>query len=175
MNTLYTIGYTGLKPEQLHSLAQRLGAVIIDTRFSPGSMVPHWSRKQLRERLGTLYLHFPTLGNINYKNGGPIKINQPEIGVPAVASILERQPVILLCVCKDHHTCHRSVVAQLVNEHCGCEVSHLTALDAMPPAQPGELFPSQDYGAVPLPQPADQGGALILKTQNLPLTQRRMF
>ena len=175
MQTLYTLGYTGTQPEQIQKFAQDLGALVVDTRYSPRSRAVQWTRLRLTGLLGRHYRHMPSLGNINYKGDGPILINKPEEGVPQVAQLLETQPVILLCVCKEHHTCHRSVVADLVKEACGCEVTHLTAADLLKPAQPGELFAQVDYGVKPSPTPADQGGALTLSTQTLPLHQQKMF
>lgn len=173
-HTLFTLGYTGLKPEQILKLAQDLGALVVDTRYSPRSRVPQWTRKQLSERLGSHYQHQPSLGNINYKGDGPIVINKPEEGIPQVASLLEKQPVILLCVCKDCDTCHRKVVAELVQEFSGCEITHLSAKDLNPSAQPGQLF-GGDFKVKPLSTPTDQGGKLTLSSKALPLHQTKMF
>ena len=175
MQTLYTLGYTGTKPEQILSKAQQLGAMVVDCRLSPRSRAPQWTRKQLSELLGQRYQHMPTLGNLNYKGDGPIIISNPGMGVPAVSKILATQTVILLCVCKEFCTCHRAVVADLVKAACGCDIVHLTAADLIKPSQPGQLFAQVDYTVKPSPLPSDYGGTLTLSTQTLPLHQTKMF
>jgi uncharacterized protein (DUF488 family) len=160
-HTLYTIGYTGAKPAQLVALVQQLGAVMVDTRYSLHSRVRQWTGMGLRELLGESYLHLRSLGNVNYKGDGPIKINQPEIGVPQVVALLAQQPVILLCVCANHHTCHRSVVADLVVQACGCAVQHLKS---------GEI-PSNNAE----PNQRETGAPLALHSKLLPLHQQKMF
>lgn len=175
MHTLYTLGYTGTKPEHILSAAQQLGALVVDCRYSPRSRAVQWTGAGFRRLLGERYLHLPSLGNLNYKGDGPILINKPAEGVPQVQKLLQTQPVILLCVCKEFCTCHRTVVADLIKTACGCEIIHLSALDIMPPVPPvGQLF-SGDLSAKSIPQPTDQGGTLILKTQALPLHQMKMF
>lgn len=175
MHTLYTLGYTGTKPEHILIKAQQLGAMVVDCRFSPRSRAPQWTRKQLSELLGQNYRHIPALGNVNYKGDGPIVISNPAFRVPQVELYLKSQSVILLCVCKEFCTCHRAVVANLVKEACGCEIMHITAADLLKPSQPDQLFAQVDYGVNPAPIPADMGGTLTLRTQTLPLHQTKMF
>jgi uncharacterized protein (DUF488 family) len=64
---LYTFGYSGKQPEELHTLAEQLDALVADIRFSPRSRVPHWNGGSLVRRLGHRYRHLPALGNRNYK------------------------------------------------------------------------------------------------------------
>jgi uncharacterized protein (DUF488 family) len=175
MQTLYTLGYTGTKPEQIQTLAADLGALVVDTRYSPRSRAVQWTGAGFRRLLGESYRHMPSLGNINYKGDGPIVINKPDEGVPQVAALLEQQPIILLCVCAEVSSCHRAVVAELVQEYCGCEIIHLSAKDLTSPLQPRPLFDQADYSVKPSPTPADPGGTLTLSTQPLPLHQKKMF
>lgn len=125
MNTLYTLGYTGIKPAQLLAKAIELQAIVLDTRYSPRSRAPQWNGMELARLLGQHYQHAPALGNINYKNGGPIEINMPRVGTQQVVSMLVTQSVILLCACPEVSTCHRRVVAEMVQAACQCEVIHL--------------------------------------------------
>jgi uncharacterized protein (DUF488 family) len=125
MNTLYTLGYTGIKPAQLLQKATELKAIVLDTRYSPRSRAPQWNGLELQNLLGQQYQHLPALGNINYKSGGPIEINLPKVGTQQVVSILAGQAAILLCACPDVETCHRRIVAEMVQAACGCEVIHL--------------------------------------------------
>jgi uncharacterized protein (DUF488 family) len=129
MNTLYTLGYTGIRPAQLLAKADALGALVLDIRYSPRSRVGQWTGTELNRLLGLRYRHLPELGNVNYKEGGPIEINMPTVGVQQVVSILNTQPAILLCACPDVDTCHRKIVAEMMQAKCGCEVIHLTAKD----------------------------------------------
>jgi len=129
MHTLYTAGYTGLKPDQLKATAERLGAVVADIRFRPFSRNPAWSKVNAEKVLGARYVWVKGLGNKNYK-GGPIAFDDLESGISLVGTLLETQPVILLCVCPDVETCHRKTAAEKLAEAIGCEVKHLT-LDEM--------------------------------------------
>jgi uncharacterized protein (DUF488 family) len=129
MHTLYTLGYTGLKPELIAQAAQAKHALVVDTRYRAQSRQPHWNKKALTLLLGQHYVHLPSLGNVNYKNGGEIVIADPDVGVPFVVQRLQKQPVVLLCVCADVDTCHRKVVAELVQAACGCDVQHIGADD----------------------------------------------
>ena len=180
MNTLYTLGYTGAKPEQILKLVQDLGALVVDCRYSPRSRAVQWTGAGFRRLLGESYLHLPSLGNINYKGDGPIQINKPAEGVPQVIRLLDQQPVILLCVCAECETCHRKVVAELVQAASGCAVQHLNRAEISAPSptstsQPAALFPQADFSAAPLPRPTDAGGQLTLSSKALPLHQLKMF
>lgn len=126
MHTLYTIGYSGWKPEQLACVISSLNAMLVDIRFSPRSRVPQWNGGRLATLVGPeSYLHLKALGNANYKNGGPVELVAVHAGIASVADILCTRPVVLLCGCKDHATCHRTNAAEAIAEALGCEVQHL--------------------------------------------------
>lgn len=111
---IYTIGYTGRKPESIKEIIAALGATLFDIRLSPRSRVPYWNEGPLRALLGERYRHVKSLGNVNYKTGGPIQILDYAAGV---ATILQHpRPVVLMCACKDFHTCHRETVAKLLRK-----------------------------------------------------------
>ena len=129
MHTLYTAGYTGLRPNELKATAKRLGAVVADIRLRPFSRNPAWSRVNISQTLGDRYHHVQALGNRNYKSG-PIDLIDVEAGISLVGTLLETQPVILLCVCPNVEMCHRKTAAEKLAEAIGCEVKHLT-LDEM--------------------------------------------
>ena len=129
MHKLYTLGYTGIKPAQLLAKAIELDAIVLDTRYSPRSRVLQWNGMELARVLGQHYQHAPALGNINYKSGGAIEINMPRVGTQQVVSMLVTRSVILLCACPDVSTCHRRVVAEMVQAACQCEVIHLSRDD----------------------------------------------
>jgi uncharacterized protein (DUF488 family) len=105
---VYSIGYGGRSPAQLLSILEEKDAVLFDIRFSPASMNPQWSRKQLSQTLGNRYVHVQALGNANYKNGGEIKLVDFDLGRKIIDA--SAKPVVLMCACKDFRTCHRNTV-----------------------------------------------------------------
>ncbi|GEM_PF-1121564 len=129
MNTLYTLGYSGLKPEDLGALAEGHDLVILDIRCSPRSRNPVWTKKRLAERLGERYVHLRALGNTDYK-GDTIRIADLEAGIREAAAYLERQSVVLLCACKDVRSCHRLPVAERLAAETGAPLVHLSLADA---------------------------------------------
>ncbi|GAB4440932.1 MAG: hypothetical protein Kow0031_22890 [Anaerolineae bacterium] len=110
---LYTYGYSGRQPYHLRALAEHLDAVVVDIRFSPRSRVPDWNAGRLQKLLGERYRPLPALGNRNYK-GGPIVFVDLEAGVTDVGELLQKQPVILLCACRDLQRCHRLPAAEAI-------------------------------------------------------------
>lgn len=129
MHTLYTYGYTGTKVDTLINGIKAHGALLVDTRYRPYSRNPVWNRNRLQAALGNAYYWAESLGNVNYKNGGEIVIADAAVGVPLVTWRLATQPVVLLCACPEVTTCHRHVVAELVQTAAGCRVVHLTPQD----------------------------------------------
>lgn len=125
MSTIYTFGYQGQQLETLQAHVEHLNAVLLDIRFSPRSRNPIWSRKRLQQVFGGSYLHLPDLGNVNYRNGRAIQINNLNLGGAKVAAMMKAAPVVLLCVCANVHTCHRKVVADALGEKYGWTVEHL--------------------------------------------------
>lgn len=124
---VFTIGYSGRKPQELKQICENLDAVIFDIRFSPRSRVAHWSGKRLGELLGDRYLHVKALGNVNYK-GGPIKIMNYKEGRARIEA--NKKPVILMCACSSekYHTCHRRNIAEMLKVD-GFEVKELPPPD----------------------------------------------
>lgn len=110
------IGYSGRTLDELVRLAQTLDAMVVDVRLSARSRVPHWNKGRLQEALGPSYLHLSALGNLNYKNGGPITINDYPTGRDQLAELSSRT-ILLMCVCKQPERCHRTtVLAKLAEE-----------------------------------------------------------
>ncbi len=62
------------------------------------------------------------LGNVNYRQGGPIQI----LDYAAGRDQIERcpQPVVLMCACEKYQTCHRQVVAEMLRRD-GFEVKEI--------------------------------------------------
>lgn len=112
---IYTFGYAGTDPQQLYDWIVDHGAMLVDVRKTPWSNDARWRMAQLVARFTTArYIHVPAFGNANYKNGGPIALAEPQRGLSIVCPIVARQPIVLLCGCWSHTTCHRTQVAELI-------------------------------------------------------------
>lgn len=130
MNTIYTIGYAGAKPADILAHVERLNATLVDIRYSSYSRTPQWQGRAICELIEPgRYVHLQSLGNINYKNGGPIRLLNPSENILQIRQLLERGPIILLCVCKDWQNCHRLTAATYLHEALGAPVEHLSARD----------------------------------------------
>jgi uncharacterized protein (DUF488 family) len=126
MHTLYTVGYDGWTLEGLAARVESLGALLVDVRFNPSSPEAEWRKATLQRRFGEGYTHCKALGNVNYRTGGPIKLVEPEVALPALREWLEQRPVILMCVCEDVEMCHRKVATRYMAERLdGLEIVHL--------------------------------------------------
>jgi len=151
MNTIYTIGYTGLKLSDLTLWLETNNATLVDTRLNPYSPNPAWQKHALQRTFGNSYRHVQELGNLNYKAGGGIALKDTEAGVKIVRQLLEVTPVILLCTCTNVHTCHRKVAAEAVSAATGAPVIHLTPtrlkLDLMAAETRPTSTPPADWGA----------------------------
>lgn len=128
---VYTAGYTDLTPEALLAAANTLGAIIADIRIEPRSRKAVWNKKRLMAAWGSQYVHVGELGNRNYKGafGEGTLLVDVETGVARIADLLAQQPVILMCVCADAASCHRTPAAEAVAAHTGAEIIHLSAND----------------------------------------------
>jgi len=119
--TLYTIGYSN--PGAAAHVARLMRderTLLLDIRYSPRSRwSPEWNRRALAARYGQCYLWDQRLGNVNYQHHerGIELSEQYPLAVRAVASLLSQgTSLILLCACKNARTCHRSLVAKLVQD-----------------------------------------------------------
>lgn len=122
-NQVYTLGYSGRKPEEIKQLLKDHDAVLFDIRFSPRSRVPHWNAGPFRQLLGDGYRHVKELGNKNYKDhDAGIELVDFEAGVVLIAA--SKKPVFLMCGCPDPEHCHRTTAANLLRER-GYEVQEI--------------------------------------------------
>jgi uncharacterized protein (DUF488 family) len=128
---IYTFGYSGASLAQLTRLSQGLAATVIDTRYSRLTRSVDFSANRLGSALKERYVHVPEFGNLNYKNGGPIKLADPALGIRRISSITSQRSVILLCVCASWVECHRRDVAELLSKEFALPVRHLTEDDVM--------------------------------------------
>lgn len=118
--TLYTLGYaTPGALAELEEVMQDESVLLIDIRLRAGSRWwPAWNKKQLRARWAGRYTHEKRLGNINYRDRSlPVVLHGPHIeqAIEGAVSLLQVGfSLVLLCACKDYDTCHRKVVAEMI-------------------------------------------------------------
>lgn len=119
LGRLYPIGY--MMPFAFKHIQEVLAgdphAYLIDIRYKAWSWKPEWRKEALEQEFKQRYRHWPSLGNINYNNDGPIKIVDPERGVVAIVKALGQGcSLILLCACQQYEQCHRRTVVELVQQ-----------------------------------------------------------
>lgn len=126
MTRAYHFGYlSGLPPDALADFLERADAVLVDVRYTPLARDPTWRKTALATRLGARYVWLQDLGNINYKNGGPIVLKDVEAGLRALRHRLTTHSVVVMCACASLPTCHRALIAQRL-EADGVQVIALT-------------------------------------------------
>lgn len=111
---LYSAGYEGMDHATFIATVQARDFMVMDVRFTPSSRNPDWSRSRLSKALGERYVHVPELGNRNYRGdmGSGIIIANADVGLARLALELSRKSVVLLCVCSNWKTCHRTEVVR---------------------------------------------------------------
>ena len=116
VNTLYTIGYTGRRPDELLSVLKDLGGpYLVDVRLKPVSRNSAYNLKAFSGRAadqGISYRHLQSLGNLNYRGDGPIILKAPATGLSELTSLLEESPVVIMCMCAKYAGCHREYVVE---------------------------------------------------------------
>jgi uncharacterized protein (DUF488 family) len=138
-NTIYTLGYSGWKIEDVEAVVTKLDAILVDVRMVPRSRSAVWNGGTLRNRLGDRYVWLKQFGNRNYKG----TVDQIEIAdFPAGEECLRKliingtplgaiagKAVILLCGCPNVAACHRKILAEWLAQAWQAEIVHLTRLD----------------------------------------------
>src|SRR5947208_196070 len=121
LGTLYTIGYAQAgAAAHVARLMRDEHTLLLDIRYSPCSRwYPEWKRRALSACYGQRYVWDQRLGNLNYQHherGIELTEHHP-FAVRAAAALLSGGiSLILLCCCKDARTCHRSLVAKLIQD-----------------------------------------------------------
>src|SRR2546421_10478963 len=102
--------------EQLDALMQDERTALIDTRYSPHARRVEWRQGALKAKYDRRYMWLgETLGNINYNNGGPIQLAQPEQGIGRLVNGLQSGwSLVLLCQCPNYEQCHRRVIVEML-------------------------------------------------------------
>lgn len=141
---LLTIGYEGCTiGDVLTALRDARVGLLLDVRAVPQSRKPGFSKRQLAaglDEVGIRYVHLQGLGTPKpgrdaVRAGHPERMEvifrehmtsdraQAEL---AQAKLLAReQRTCLLCFERDAAQCHRRLVAELVTEETGQEITHL--------------------------------------------------
>ena len=149
--TIYTLGYSGWKIEQIEAVLARLDAILIDVRMVPRSRAPIWNSGVLARRLGEAskdpagqYVWLKEFGNRNYKGTfEQIEIADFPAGEQRLRELLglddtgpalrsfsgAGKAVILLCGCPDVNVCHRKLLADWLAHRWKTQVEHLTRPD----------------------------------------------
>jgi uncharacterized protein (DUF488 family) len=118
---LYSIGYSGLSPQELKRMLDRLGVdVLVDVRAKPMSRKPGFSKKALQTQLGARYAwHGDVLGGPG--GGGAVQ--------PRGLALLKRlhdsgKTVMIMCLEHKPEHCHRhtDIAAKLLP---AIEVEHV--------------------------------------------------
>jgi uncharacterized protein (DUF488 family) len=141
---LQTIGYQGSTIDTVIAALTEAGTkLLIDVRAVPLSRKPGFSKRQLAAALdqaGIAYVHLQGLGTP--KSGrDAVRAGHPERMVPifkahmrsdrAQAELAQakglttERTACLLCFERDHTTCHRTLVAELITAETGQPVRHL--------------------------------------------------
>lgn len=126
---LVSLGYEGRSVDELVTgLVAQSVTVLVDVRQTPLSRKPGLSKRRLAEVLeeaGIRYLHLRALGNpkenrAQFRAGDPrshavfkrlIAEGEGAQALRHVAELLDCQTVALLCYERNHHACHRHLVA----------------------------------------------------------------
>lgn len=112
---IYHAGYrqTGTLELIDQALTDHPSLMVVDIRYTPESKNSDWTKSAFFARWKDRYSWIKDLGNVNHKDPGNIQISNPERGLAALAEILSKHAVILLCGCPEFETCHRKSVIEL--------------------------------------------------------------
>jgi uncharacterized protein (DUF488 family) len=167
---LLTIGYEGSTIDAtLDTLRQAGVDLLIDVRAVAASRKPGFSKRQLAaglDEIGIGYVHLQRLGTPK-PGRDAVRAGHPERMVPifnahmrtpeashaleqAKSLTLERRCCVL-CFERDHHHCHRHLVAEMIVSETGQKVTHLEvrspAADGDYPGRMGAGFPLDNRGS----------------------------
>ena len=145
---LFTIGYEQAKPDAVMAELKRAKVkLLVDTRAVAASRKPGFSKRQLAATLdenGIAYLHLQKLGTPDdgrqAARAGKLdtlwRIYAKHLTTPDAIEAMDElisivksgQTVCLLCFERDKDCCHRSRIAEVVNERTGAEVVDLVPI-----------------------------------------------
>jgi len=143
---LLTIGYEGTTlAHVLDTLREAKAELLIDVRAVASSRKPGFSKNLLAGSLaaaGIDYLHLqglgtPKEGRMAVRAGHPERMHaifgahmtgdRPQAELAQAVAAARGARACLLCFERDHQTCHRSLVAEMVRAETGQKIVHLQA------------------------------------------------
>lgn len=141
---LTTIGYEGTTIDAvIDTLRQAQVALLIDVRAVPQSRKPGFSKRQLAAALdeaGIGYVHLQALGTPKpgrdaVRAGHPERMevifrdhmtsDRSQAELAQATQLVQQRPACLLCFERDHNTCHRRLVAEMIVGETAQTVVHL--------------------------------------------------
>jgi uncharacterized protein (DUF488 family) len=144
MPDLLTIGYEGCTIDGVVTALQQAGAqLLIDVRAVPQSRKPGFSKRQLAAALdaaGIAYVHLQGLGTPKpgrdaVRAGHPERMetifrdhmtsDRAQVELAQAKTLARERSACLLCFERDHTTCHRRLVAEMIVVETGQPVVHL--------------------------------------------------
>jgi uncharacterized protein (DUF488 family) len=144
MPDLATIGYEGSTLESvLGELREARIGLLIDVRAVPRSRKPGFSKRQLAAALdeaGISYVHLqglgtPKAGRDAVRAGHPERMevifrahmtsDLAQAELAQAKGLVRERKSCLLCFERDHQTCHRRLVAEMIVAETGQTVEHL--------------------------------------------------
>jgi uncharacterized protein (DUF488 family) len=143
---LATIGYEGTTIEQVVAVLRdaKVG-LLVDVRAVPQSRKPGFSKRQLAATLdqdGIAYVHLQALGTPKpgrdaVRAGHPERMavifrehmtsDRAQAELAQAKQLVRARKSCLLCFERDHTTCHRRLVAEMIIAETGQPVEHLAA------------------------------------------------
>lgn len=108
INRIFATGYAGKDINDLKPLVDRLGAILVDIRFTPDSQVMVWRQIYLKILLGSKYLHISNLGNREFRGNNKVSIQNLHLGIETLLGLNTNS--ILFCACREQIDCHRRVI-----------------------------------------------------------------
>jgi uncharacterized protein (DUF488 family) len=146
MSDLATIGYEGCTIGAVVDALRHSGTkLLIDVRAVPQSRKPGFSKRQLAASLdeaGIAYVHLQGLGTPKpgrdaVRAGHPERMeaifrehmtsDRAQAELAQAKELARGRPACLLCFERDHRTCHRRLVAEMIVAETGQPVVHLEA------------------------------------------------
>src|ERR1700761_3399626 len=144
MPDLATIGYEGSTVGSVLDVLRGADVkLLIDVRAVPQSRKPGFSKRQLAAALdeaGIAYVHLEGLGTPKpgrdaVRAGHPERMevifrehmtsDRAQAELAQAKGLARERPACLLCFERDHTTCHRRLVAEMIVEATGQAVVHL--------------------------------------------------
>jgi hypothetical protein len=122
---IYPYGYMAHEARIIQLMGEHPRLMLIDTRLTPWSKKPAWRAEALKTAYGERYRWAgASLGNLNYKHGGPIRLADPVAGLRGLRHWLQHgYDLLLLCGCADYTRCHlKTIVEALQAEMPAVEV-----------------------------------------------------